>query len=147
MSVTFASGALPSGMAPDDNLGPLVLRTLWTLLAISTVIVSARIVVKCKTTRRIYWDDLLMVLALVRRIPQWLLESSMLTPRLGLWLCTCCHHICGCQHRVRSSYDLPQSERARRHAPSGLLFFSLGVSLSSCWSIGLYGLSFVRSRH
>ncbi|KAL9067258.1 MAG: hypothetical protein Q9157_006879 [Trypethelium eluteriae] len=64
-NIPLATGQLPAGMAPDDNLGPLSLRIIWILLSISTVIVGARLVVKCKTTRRIYWDDFLMILALV----------------------------------------------------------------------------------
>lgn len=81
MSVTFASGELPLGMTPDDNLGPLTLRTLWTLLGISTVFIFARLVVKCRTTRRIYWDDFLMVLALVSSISRRMQETVLLTPR------------------------------------------------------------------
>ena len=77
MSVQFAAGGLPAGyrMPSNDDLGPLALRTIWTLLSISTVVILARLVVKYKTTRRIYWDDFLMVLALVSglRILSWFL--------------------------------------------------------------------------
>lgn len=69
MSVQFAVGELPPGMQTDANLGPVALRTVWSLLAISTLVVLARLVVKCKITRRVYWDDFLMVLALVSLTP------------------------------------------------------------------------------
>jgi len=52
----------------DSNLGPSVLRTLWTLLAVSSIFVAARLFVKCRMIRRLYWDDLMVVIALVRQL-------------------------------------------------------------------------------
>lgn len=54
----------------DTNLAPPVLRTVWILLAISTIVVTTRLAVKLRTTRRLYTDDGLMGTALVspRRI-------------------------------------------------------------------------------
>jgi hypothetical protein len=49
----------------DVNNGPRLLHTLWTMLAISTIIVVLRIYVKSREANRLYWDDFFMVLALL----------------------------------------------------------------------------------
>lgn len=54
-----------ASLPPDTNRKNIILRTVWILLAFSTIIMFARIYVKCKTVRRIYYDDALMVVAMV----------------------------------------------------------------------------------
>jgi len=63
------SQSLESGTAtsyPDINRGPLLLRTVWVLTSISVVVVAARFWSKWREVRRLYWDDVLMLLSLVR---------------------------------------------------------------------------------
>jgi len=50
---------------PDVNLGPRLVKTVWCLLALSTVVLCARFFVKIKTVRKLYIDDYLMMIALV----------------------------------------------------------------------------------
>ncbi|KAK5124860.1 hypothetical protein LTR85_001050 [Meristemomyces frigidus] len=50
---------------PDDTKGPLILRTVWVLISLSTVVVAGRIYTKARKTHRLYWDDWLMILALL----------------------------------------------------------------------------------
>lgn len=50
---------------PDHDKGPGILQVLWILGAISIIVVALRIYTKITKTRRLYWDDTLMVLALV----------------------------------------------------------------------------------
>lgn len=52
---------------PDNSRGPLLLRTIWTLIGISSVVLIARIWTKLVKARRLYADDICMVFALVRR--------------------------------------------------------------------------------
>ncbi|KAI9695654.1 MAG: hypothetical protein M1820_008501 [Bogoriella megaspora] len=63
-SAMYATGAASLAMEPDVNRGPLLQRAVWVLLGLSTVVILGRLLVKCKTTRRLYYDDLLMLLAL-----------------------------------------------------------------------------------
>lgn len=58
------------GQYPDENLGPLVQRLVWALLAVSSVVMAMRFYVKLRETRRVYVDDWLMLLALVMGIGQ-----------------------------------------------------------------------------
>lgn len=64
---TQATAELMAQMATmtNRNLGPVLLHTVWPLLAISTLVVAGRLFVKTQRTRRLYWDDLAMVLALL----------------------------------------------------------------------------------
>lgn len=48
----------------DTSRAPAVRKTVWTLLSFSTVVLAARLYVKARKTRRLYWDDLCMTLAL-----------------------------------------------------------------------------------
>ncbi|KAK5736065.1 hypothetical protein LTR17_007736 [Elasticomyces elasticus] len=48
---------------PDHNQGPLLNRVIWTLLAISGLVAAARLWTKWRKTRRLYWDDGLIILA------------------------------------------------------------------------------------
>ncbi|KAK3069041.1 hypothetical protein LTR53_012936 [Teratosphaeriaceae sp. CCFEE 6253] len=48
---------------PNDNEGPSLIRTVWALLGVSGAIVCARLYTKARKTRRLYWDDGLIVLA------------------------------------------------------------------------------------
>ncbi|THZ01875.1 hypothetical protein D6C92_00952 [Aureobasidium pullulans] len=50
---------------PDVDLAPPVVRTIWILLAMSTLVVTTRLAVKYRTTRRLYLDDGLMAIALI----------------------------------------------------------------------------------
>lgn len=65
MAEQAAAGFTPP--YPDDDKGPMVLRTVWVLISISTLVVLARIYTKVRKTHRLYWDDFLMMLALVSR--------------------------------------------------------------------------------
>ena len=62
MAANKVGGHLPY---PDNNKGPKLLQTIWILSCISTIVVGLRIYTKIRKTRRLYWDDALMVLALV----------------------------------------------------------------------------------
>ncbi len=62
MASTQLSEKLPY---PDHDKGPEILQILWTLGSISIIVVALRIYTKIRQTRRLYWDDGLMVLALV----------------------------------------------------------------------------------
>ncbi|CAK4033832.1 Hypothetical predicted protein [Lecanosticta acicola] len=46
--------------APDETRGPLLLRVVWVLLAISMFVLTLRLWAKFHTTRRLYHDDALM---------------------------------------------------------------------------------------
>ncbi|KAI5204980.1 hypothetical protein E4T38_04535 [Aureobasidium subglaciale] len=50
----------------DIDLSPPVVRIVWVLLAMSTIVVTTRLAVKYRTTRRLYLDDGLMAVALVQ---------------------------------------------------------------------------------
>ncbi|PNS17839.1 hypothetical protein CAC42_16 [Sphaceloma murrayae] len=49
---------------PDLDQGPALVRILWVLTAISTLFCMARLFVKIKLTRKIFWDDVFILLAL-----------------------------------------------------------------------------------
>ncbi|KAI5271306.1 hypothetical protein E4T47_05372 [Aureobasidium subglaciale] len=48
----------------DIDLSPPIVRIVWVLLAMSTIVVTTRLAVKYRTTRRLYPDDGLMAVAL-----------------------------------------------------------------------------------
>lgn len=50
----------------DTNAGAEMVRTLWVLICFSTVVLSARLFVKWRTSRRLFHDDICMLCALVR---------------------------------------------------------------------------------
>lgn len=52
--------------SPNVTNGPMILRTCWSLIAISAAVLTGRIYSKLWKTRRLYWDDWFMVLAWVR---------------------------------------------------------------------------------
>jgi hypothetical protein len=60
MNTSQVDGNLPY---PDHNKGPELLHTIWILSTVSTIVVALRIYTKIRKTRRLYWDDGLMVLA------------------------------------------------------------------------------------
>lgn len=64
---TQATAELMAQMAnmTDRNRGPGLLHTVWSLLAVSTLVVAGRLLAKTRRTSRIYWDDLALVLALL----------------------------------------------------------------------------------
>ena len=77
----------------DVDLAPPVLRTVWVLLAISTVVVLTRFAVKFRTTRRLYMDDGLMTLAVVCCNAIDASIRSMLISIQAHWLAPChIHH-------------------------------------------------------
>lgn len=49
----------------DIDLSAPVVRVVWVLLGISTIVVTTRLTIKFRTTRRLYLDDGLMAFALV----------------------------------------------------------------------------------
>lgn len=51
----------------DVDLSAPVIKIVWILLAVSTLVVTTRLVIKFRSTRRLYLDDGLMTLALVNR--------------------------------------------------------------------------------
>jgi len=53
----------------DVDLSGPVNRIVWVLLGISTIVVSTRLVIKLRTTRRLYLDDGLMAVGLVSHTP------------------------------------------------------------------------------
>jgi hypothetical protein len=53
---------------PNDlGRGPMIMGILWPCMAIATFVVAARLRVRAKT-HSLYWDDWLMLAALVRLI-------------------------------------------------------------------------------
>ena len=50
---------------PDTDQGPLLIRTVWALISLSTIVVVARFWSKLRKTRRLYWDDALIAWALI----------------------------------------------------------------------------------
>lgn len=70
-STTTLNSTLPVGYfdhpPADENLGPMLIKTTWSLLGISSIVVSARLFVKIRTLRKLFVDDYLMILALVSR--------------------------------------------------------------------------------
>lgn len=51
--------------APNDNRGPLLLRVVWALLGLSMIILGLRLWAKFEKTRRLYYDDALMLIAVL----------------------------------------------------------------------------------
>lgn len=49
----------------DIDLSAPVVRVVWVLLGMSTIVVTTRLTIKFRTTRRLYLDDGLMAFALV----------------------------------------------------------------------------------
>jgi hypothetical protein len=49
----------------DIDLSAPVVKIVWILLGVSTLVVTTRLVIKFRTTRRLYLDDGLMAFALV----------------------------------------------------------------------------------
>jgi len=62
---TWAYSAAGKNYDPNDDQGPLLVRTCWALIAISIIVVGGRLYAKLFKTRRLYWDDGLMILALI----------------------------------------------------------------------------------
>lgn len=113
---------------PDDNRGPLLLRVVWILLGLSSIAVAARTYVKIRTTRRVYWDDGLMILAWVcgpfssGGIPS---RWSSLTSFLDLWPGLLSHGLNVSQVRLRKASRIPPGRRfvpdlSLRHSFAGL---------------------------
>lgn len=64
MDGTQGIGSLPLPY-PDESRGPLMEQVLWSLISISAVVVAARVWIKLSKVRRLYTDDMCMVLSLV----------------------------------------------------------------------------------
>ena len=52
----------------DVDLSGPVVKIVWVLLGMSTLVVSTRLAIKFRTTRRLYLDDGLMAFALVSQV-------------------------------------------------------------------------------
>ncbi|OQO07149.1 hypothetical protein B0A48_07717 [Cryoendolithus antarcticus] len=48
----------------DVNRGPSILHVVWSLLALSTLVVLIRLCIKLRKTKRLYWDDVIIIFAL-----------------------------------------------------------------------------------
>lgn len=85
MDSSLLDGKLPY---PNQNKGPRLLVAIWVLGSISVLVVLLRIYTKLRKTYRLYWDDVLMVIALVSMPElnpgQWL----KLTMLVAIW-----HHV------------------------------------------------------
>lgn len=53
------------GASTDTSTGGSLIRVVWSLIAISTLVVTARLLIKWSVGRRIFYDDACMILALV----------------------------------------------------------------------------------
>ncbi|KAF2772411.1 hypothetical protein EJ03DRAFT_203606 [Teratosphaeria nubilosa] len=65
MATTVIATLMAMKHKPDNDKGPQVLAVTWTLLSVSTVVLAGRLYSKGVKTRRLYWDDGLMVTALL----------------------------------------------------------------------------------
>lgn len=57
MAVDVAALIASLSDAPDVSQGPLLVRVVWTLLALSILVVSLRLYGKITTARKLYIDD------------------------------------------------------------------------------------------
>ncbi|PSK43768.1 hypothetical protein B9Z65_7282 [Elsinoe australis] len=51
--------------APDIDQGPALVRTVWVLISLSALVCAARLYIKVKIAKKIFWDDIFILLALV----------------------------------------------------------------------------------
>lgn len=65
--------------APDIDQGPALVRTVWVLISLSALVCAARLYVKVKIAKKIFWDDILIVLALVLLPAEQVSQTSSLT--------------------------------------------------------------------
>ena len=62
--------AAMSGLPPDVNRGPEMLRAIWIMDGIAAVVVALRLFTSGYVHRRVDWSDGFMVLALVSHQPR-----------------------------------------------------------------------------
>lgn len=59
-----------AGKNPNDNQGPTILATMWTLTIITTFIVIARIFIRTCIVKNLGPDDWLIMVSMVRLTPR-----------------------------------------------------------------------------
>lgn len=69
------------------NIGAEMMRIVWVLLCLSTIVLTARLFVKWKSTRRLFYDDYCMMFALVS-------ESFIVIGIPRLTIANSCSDIC-----------------------------------------------------
>lgn len=81
--------AAMSGLPPDVNRGPEMVRAIWIMDGIAAVVVALRIFTSGYVQRRVGWSDGFMVLALVSRRPRYRLNFYELTSVMPTdpWYC------------------------------------------------------------
>ncbi|KAK4549419.1 hypothetical protein LTR36_006416 [Oleoguttula mirabilis] len=78
-----AAAAAGYTVPPDHDQGGRILRTVWVLISLSTVVVAARIYTKARKTHRLYWDDYLIFLALLFGFVHAALVSKAVSTGMG----------------------------------------------------------------
>lgn len=115
---------------PDHNQGPKLVRVVWVLVGISAAIVLGRLWTKLRKAHRLYWDDCLMVLALVRLPRRLHLSARHTEPRTGVRRRILISGDSRRLKRSRQTHALPQRERAHEDTTYGHLVFGMGLSES-----------------
>lgn len=114
------------------NMASSVITTIWSLLAVSTIILCLRLAVKLRIMRRLYFDDLCVIFA-------WVLISSAASHSsadkpLVLWSDTCHHHNPRLQRRRRAeTRDSLQVRKATRSSSPRFLLLGMGLSFAHGW--------------
>lgn len=93
--------------APNVTQGPLLLKVLWTLLAFSIIIVALRIWTKLQRAHRLYYDDVLMVAALLVGIVHAVMVTVAISKGFG-------------RHIIHLS--IPQIEGTMKYGALSLMF-------------------------
>lgn len=70
------ASAAPPTLPPDEDLGTRVESIVWTLVALSAIVLSLRVWCKWLRHRGLWWDDHLLVIAWVRPNCRLILLSS-----------------------------------------------------------------------
>lgn len=52
-------------MESDEDHGPRMLITTWSLVGLSGAFLTVRVICKLKTKRRLWWDDYVLILSWV----------------------------------------------------------------------------------
>lgn len=83
MPASLLAALAGDGAESDADRGPLLIRTVWALTAVSIVFVAARFWLKLRKTRRLYWDDALIGAALLSGIMHSIWTTSAVHYGLG----------------------------------------------------------------
>lgn len=112
----------------DHDLGPMLVKTTWSLLGVSAVVVSTRLFVKIRTLRKLFMDDYLMILALVPTVR----THTVLSPLMftGTWPYSCSMHHRILQDRTGTTFDLHSSRGPASYPEMGLRVTSLGLLIT-----------------